>query len=100
MKTYLIFRYQLLLAAFAVIFGVLSCEKENEELTESNSELEFAISISNLESTSDLKSSMDSYTLDEADKVLLTIQNSDGSPTKYTLVELKIQKMNLLYFFM
>lgn len=96
MKTRSIYRYQLLIAVF-VVFGILSCEKDRES-PELFNEVAFTISLPNPESISDLKCTINYNNLDEADKVLFTIQNSDGSPTKYASSELKIQKMNEYYF--
>jgi uncharacterized protein (TIGR02145 family) len=98
MKTRLIYKYRLLIAAFIVVFGIVACEKEDRESPELYSEIEFSISVPNPESISNQKCTIDDNNLDDADKVIITIQSSDGSSTKYTLAELKIQKMNEYFF--
>jgi hypothetical protein len=76
---------------------LLTCQKEGDDPIVTNNEVAFIINISNLNSASQLKSTMD-YNLSDADKIILTIQNSDGSPTKYASSEVKIQQMNGDYY--
>jgi uncharacterized protein (TIGR02145 family) len=73
------------------IGSFLSCQKENNEPRATESEVTFAINSSNLKNSS-------VYNLSNADKIIITIQQSDGSPTKYTLSEIKIQQMNGLFY--
>ncbi|HEY4789035.1 MAG TPA: fibrobacter succinogenes major paralogous domain-containing protein [Bacteroidales bacterium] len=89
-----------LFIAMAVILTsglLLSCQKNDRETTVMDNEVAFAINVSNLKSISQLKSIMD-YSMADAAKIILTIRNIDGSPTKYTLSELKILQMNGDYF--
>jgi len=76
---------------------VISCQKDSNEPIASDYEVAFAINTSNLKSFYLLKNAMD-YNLVDADKIILTIQNSDGSATKYTDSEVKIQQMNGYYY--
>lgn len=77
---------------------LLSCKKDNENVPVSkDNEAVFAINISNLKSSSMLKNAM-TYSLDDAKKAIFTIQNIDGSSTKYTSSELSIHKMNGSYY--
>ncbi len=73
---------------------LLSCQKENkDELDTSENEVSFSISIPNLKS-----SSLKSAYLNNADKVIITIQNLDGSNTNYTSSEINIYQMSDNYF--
>jgi uncharacterized protein (TIGR02145 family) len=56
-------------------------------------EVSFAINISKSKNVSALKSALD-YNLSDAKKIILTIQNSDGTATTYTSAEVKIYQMN------
>lgn len=85
------------MAAILFVGLVISCQKEGNEPIASDNEVAFAINISNLKSSSMLKNAID-YNLADADKIVLTIQNSDGSATKYTDSEVKIQQMNGYYY--
>ena len=76
---------------------LLCCDNETNESFATDNEVAFAISISSLNSTSMLKSDV-VYNLSEADKIVLTIMNSDGSATKYTSSEVKIQQMNGVFY--
>jgi len=89
----------LLMAMSVILMGslLLTCQKESDTPLATDNEVAFAINISNLKSATQLKSSMD-YNLADADKIILTIQNSDGSPTKYTDAEVKIEQMNGIYY--
>ncbi|MBN1184798.1 MAG: fibrobacter succinogenes major paralogous domain-containing protein [Bacteroidales bacterium] len=99
MKTRLVYMFNIILVIFTITIGFNSCEKEEKtELPSSGYEVTFAIDVQNLKSTFTVKNALDCYNLDEADKVILTIQNSDGSSTKYTSSELKIQIMNGYYY--
>ncbi len=64
-----------------------ACQKESEII--GKGEVSFNISS---QSVSELKSTQ-SYDLNNADKVILTVQENDGSPTDYTQYELNIHKM-------
>gem|GEM_PF-2116366 len=86
--------------AMAVILTVsllITCQKEGDETIATDNEVAFAINISHSKSASMLKSAM-AYNLSDVEKIILTIQNSDGSPTKYTSSEVKVQHMNGSYF--
>lgn len=94
MKTPSILKYLILISEAAFIIGIVSCEKNNSELPKEQVEVEFTINMSKPEVISGLKTTTEYYYLDNVDKVLLTIQNSDGSPTQYTMYELKIFKID------
>jgi len=81
--------YILVLAIFSVI--ITSCQKENNEPIATEIEVAFAIQ------RSDLKNS-EGFNLADATKIMLTITNSDDSPTKYTDSEIKIEQINGLYY--
>lgn len=82
----------------AIMFAslMLMCNKEGEAPA-LESEVAFAINVSNLKSISLVKGAAD-YSMVNAEKIILTIQYSDGSPTKYTSSEVKIQQMNGIYY--
>ncbi len=64
-----------------------ACQKESDNFE--NVEVSFNV-IS--KSTSNLKSTQ-AYDLIDADRIIITVQESDGSPTDYTQYELKVYKM-------
>lgn len=76
---------------------LMTCQKESNEPVATDSDVAFAVSISQVTKASMLKSAM-AYSLADADKIVLTIQLSDGSATKYTSSEVKIQQMNGYYY--
>jgi uncharacterized protein (TIGR02145 family) len=82
----------------SVIMGslLITCNKEDDKTVATDNEVTFSINISNLESASVLKSAMD-YDLASADKIVLTIQHSDGSPTKFTSYKVDIQQITGMY---
>jgi hypothetical protein len=78
--------------AFAIISSFfLSCQKNNSVEIVTDSEVAFAISNSPLKNSTGCDMS-------DADKIILTIQFSDGTPTKYTDSEIKIEQMNGNYY--
>ncbi len=88
-----------LLVLTLILLGSLfiTCQKESNAPIATDSEVAFAINISHTKSASTLKRAM-AYDLINADRIILTIQSCDGSPTKYTSSEVKIQQMNGNYF--
>ncbi len=85
-----------LLIAMAVILTsslFITCQKESNEPNANESEVAFTVNISHPKSASLMNRAM-VYDLVDADRIILTIQNSDGSPTKYTSSEVKIEQMN------
>lgn len=81
-----------MILGLALIYGVflISCKKDEDS---ADQEVSFAITNpgSMLKSTS-------SKNLDMAEKILLTIVNHDGTPTKYTSAEIELFQMNGTYF--
>ncbi|NOU16999.1 MAG: LamG domain-containing protein [Bacteroidales bacterium] len=89
---------------FFMLFSVIltgsllvTCQKDGNEPITTESEVAFAINISYSQNASTMKRAM-AYDLLDADRIILTIQNSDGSATKYTSSEVKIQQMNGSYY--
>ncbi|HUX97513.1 MAG TPA: hypothetical protein VMV47_17400 [Bacteroidales bacterium] len=68
-----------------IITGSLfyACTKEQDNSLNATGEFEFAISASALKDENSSKGAA-AYNLADADKIILTIQNNDGTPTKYT----------------
>lgn len=78
--------------AIALLIGtIISCQKESNEPEATESEVAFEIK------SSDLKNAA-TYELSNVDKIILTIQHKDGSPTSYSSSEINIQHMNGLYY--
>jgi uncharacterized protein (TIGR02145 family) len=71
---------------------LLTCKKDKDPVV-LEQEVSFAIDNSNFSNVSSLKSAM-AYNLSDAKKIVLTIQNVDGTPTNYTSTEVKIYQMN------
>ncbi len=77
------------LSLFVLTAMLNSCEKEAEQ--ETTSEVEFYISLENSSFQKALKS------LDDATKIVLTIQTSAGEATNYTFKEIRIYKLGSSY---
>jgi hypothetical protein len=73
-----------------------TCKKEKDP-GKLNQEVTFVINISNSKSASALKSAL-AYSLSDAKKIVLTIQNADGTSTSYTSAEVKLYQMNGAFF--
>lgn len=83
----------------ALLLGSIlwSCSKDQETPTETQTESEFSFGISTTKSGSLLKS-VSENTLADAKSIVLTIQNSDGTATKYTSTSVQIFEMNGTYY--
>jgi uncharacterized protein (TIGR02145 family) len=93
MKNLIYFNVTALIVISAFLF---TCKKEKEPV-KLEQEVSFAIDISNAKNVSALKSAL-AYSLSNAKKIVLTIQNADGTPTNYTSSEVKIYQMNGAFF--
>jgi len=85
-------------SAIAVIFMsafLVMCKKE-KDAGKIEQSVSFAINLSNSKNVSALKSAL-AYHLSDAKKIVLSIQNNDGTATSYTSTEVKIYKMNDFY---
>lgn len=69
-----------------------ACQKESNNIGKVEVSFNVLANSTNLKSTSGLKS-IQAYDLNDADKVIITVQKDDGSPTDYTQHELDIYKM-------
>jgi uncharacterized protein (TIGR02145 family) len=72
------------------------CNKEKDIVIQEQ-EVFFAIGAPDTKNGLEAKGSSD-YNLTDARKIVLTIQNAEGTPTKYTSSELKIYQMNGAFF--
>ena len=73
-----------------------TCSKENEAANQEH-QISFAISMPDTKNGSGIKGAT-VYSLGDARKIELTIQNADGTPTKYSSSEVTIYEMNGVYF--
>lgn len=96
MRTPLIKTFQFILVVSTIIF--LTCQKDENNLSQTDLNVSFSVQVQNDESSANLKSGSETYSLSDASKIIITIANKDGSPTIYTSHELKIQKMNGNYY--
>lgn len=87
----------LLLAVILTSSLFITCQKEGNDPNTVDGEIAFAVNISHSQSASPIKRTM-AYDLVDADRIILTIKSCDGSPTKYTSSEVKIQQMNGNYY--
>jgi len=75
---------------------LLTCKKEKDTGNQQQ-DVSFSIGTSNTKSGSALKSAF-AYSLSDAKKIVLTIQNANGTPTNYVSSEVKIYQMNGKFF--
>ncbi|HUX96894.1 MAG TPA: FISUMP domain-containing protein [Bacteroidales bacterium] len=76
---------------------LLTCKKQDNEPAATDNEVAFSIDVISLKSDNGTKGAA-AYNLADADKIILTIQNIDGSDTKYTSSAVKILQMNGSYY--
>jgi len=76
---------------------LLTCKKQDNEPAATDNEVAFSIDVINTKSDNSGKGAT-AYNLADAVKIILTIQNNDGSATKYTSTEVKILQMNGSYY--
>ena len=72
------------------------CSKE-KETGNKEQEISFSISVPDSKNGSETKGTA-GYSLSDAKKIVLTIQNSDGSSTRYSSSEVTIYEMNGVFF--
>jgi uncharacterized protein (TIGR02145 family) len=89
--TFPLLSFLILITAF-----LFRCAKEKEALIQEQ-EFFFALTTPDAKIGSDAKG-LSGYNLTDARKIVLTIQNAEGTPTKYTSSELKIYQMNGAFF--
>jgi len=89
----------LFMAMFVLFLGslLLTCKKQDNEPAATDNEVAFSIDVINTKSDNSGKGAT-AYNLADAVKIILTIQNIDGSDTKYTSSEVKILQMNGSYY--
>jgi len=89
----------LFIAMSVLLLGslLLTCKKQDNEPAATDNEVAFSIDVISLKSDNGTKGAA-AYNLADADKIILTIQNIDGSDTKYTSSEVKILQMNGNYY--
>jgi len=76
---------------------LLTCKKQDNEPVATDNEVTFSIDVISVKSENSSKGAA-AYNLADADKIIFTIQNNDGSATKYTSSEVKILQMNGSYY--
>jgi len=89
----------LFMAMSVLLLGslLLTCKKQDNEPAATDNEVAFSIDVISLKSDIGTKGAA-AYNLADAVKIILTIQNIDGSATKYTSTEVKILQMNGSYY--
>jgi len=89
----------LIMALSILLLGslLLTCKKQDNEPAATDNEVAFSIDVISLKSDIGTKGAA-AYNLADAVKIILTIQNIDGSDTKYTSSEVKILQMNGNYY--
>lgn len=87
----------LLLSVILTSILFITCQKESNAPIAIDSDVTFAVNISHPISAVTMKRAV-AYDLVDADRIIITIQNIDGSATKYTSSEVKIQQMNGSYY--
>ncbi|HEX2934248.1 MAG TPA: fibrobacter succinogenes major paralogous domain-containing protein [Bacteroidales bacterium] len=80
--------------ASTVLFTTCTKDKDTEA---TDQEVSFAVKLSTSKSSSLLKS-VSARTLNDVKKIILTIQNADGTPTSYNQADVKIFQMNGEFF--
>ena len=85
------------IAAILFCCFLISCQKDSDENEIKENEVTFAIDVPNFKSVTNIKG-IEDYSLVNADKIVLTILNTDGSSTKYTSSDVNIEQMNGVYY--